>query len=241
MKQTEAEFLAQYNPAEFERPSVTVDVAILTVQEGELRVLLVQRADHPFREAWALPGGFVRMDESLDDAARRVLSTKGGVQGVYLEQLGAFGAVGRDPRTRVISVLFFALVPPDALRPAQGRLMRVALAPRSAAPAAAQDGEQTLSLAFDHAEMLGAVVRRLRQNLARSPMAYSLLPERFSLRQLHAVYEAVLGRSLNYPAFRRTILGAGVLLATGEREEEVGHRPAELYRVGPGELEVDDG
>lgn len=243
MKQTEADFLAQYDPSAFERPSVATDVAMLTVRDGALQVLLVQRAEHPFLGAWSLPGGFVKMDEALDAAARRLLATKGGVEGVYLEQYGAFGALGRDPRTRVIAVLYFALVPPDALQPPRGGLFRVALPPRAPAgtPAQALDGDTPLPLAFDHAEMLGAVVRRLRENLTRSPMAYALLPERFSLRQLHAVYEAVLGRTLNYPAFRRKVMAAGVLLATGAREEEVGHRPAELFRYVPGELEDDDG
>src|SRR5687768_14645107 len=106
----EAEFLAEYDASRFDRPSLTVDVVLLAVSEAEVFTRLVRRKAHPFREHWALPGGFVSMKETLDDAAARVLSEKAGIADVYLEQLYTFGAVERDPRTRVISVSYYALV-----------------------------------------------------------------------------------------------------------------------------------
>ncbi len=110
----EAAFLESYDVSEFERPSVTVDVVLLTVREGALFTLVVRRADHPFKGRWALPGGFVRIDEPLEAAAVRVLETKCAIEPVYLEQLATFGAPNRDPRTRIISVAYYALV--DARR-----------------------------------------------------------------------------------------------------------------------------
>jgi 8-oxo-dGTP diphosphatase len=242
----EKAFLASYRVSDFDRPSVAVDVVLLTVDAGSMRVLLLRRDEHPFRGSWALPGGFVGMSESLDEAAARVLRQKALLGGVYLEQLYTFGAVDRDPRTRVVSVVYYALVEPDRLRgvtdaeDAARCLARLEVAWEREAGGDASavgtggdglsSGESELPLAFDHASILGMVVKRLRGKLDYAPIGFELLPAEFTLRRLQSVHETILGRPLNKDAFRRRMLATGMLTPTGKREDEVGHRPAELYR-----------
>lgn len=233
----EREFLVAYDASRFPRPSVAVDVAIVTALDGALRALLVRRDAHPERRKWALPGGFVGMDESLDDAASRILCDKGGVRDVYLEQLYTFGAPGRDPRTRVITVAYFALVSPARLlraspvdRSTKLAVLKVPWAGESGGAVIAQDGAEDLPLAFDHADILGMVVLRLRGKLDYADIGYQLLPPRFTLRRLQEVHETILDRTLNKDSFRRRVLASGRVVATGTRESDVGHRPAELYR-----------
>ncbi|MDB2576877.1 NUDIX hydrolase [Planctomycetota bacterium] len=222
-------FLAEYDASEFERPSVAVDVALLTVHEGGLRVLLVERVEPPQRGAWALPGGFVGMNESLDDAAARVLRDKGGLEGIFLEQLYSFGSPGRDPRTRVISVAYVALVDHARLE-ATGRPLAELQVPWEGEEGGPVQAEG-MRLAFDHAEILGAAVKRLRGKLDYAALGFQLLPDRFTLRDLQTVHETILGRELNKDSFRRRMLATGLIEPTGEREQNVLHRPAELYRI----------
>ncbi len=235
----ERAFLAAYDASRFPRPSVAVDVAIVTASEGELRALLVQRDEHPHRGDWSLPGGFVRMDESLDAAAARVLADKGGVENVYLEQLYTFGAPARDPRTRVLSVAYYALVHPGELPHSNGRVRRARLgvswSGETGGPASALDDDGTpLPLAFDHADMLGMVVKRLRGKLDYTAIGFELLPEHFTLRALQEVHETILGHALNKDSFRRRMLASGRIRPTGAQESDVGHRPAALYRFARG-------
>lgn len=235
----EAEFLQRYDPARYDRLSVAVDLVLASVVDGAPAALLARRDEHPFQGRWALPGGFVRPDESLDDAARRVLGGKAHMGDAYLEQLYTFGSPGRDPRMRIVSVAYFALLPPArfaaALRAAPeltlGRL-HVPWTGEAGGPVEAKsaDGEP-LPLAFDHADMLGLAVLRLRGKLGYSDVAFALLPERFTLRDLQDVHEAILGAKLNKPAFRRRMLDGGRLQPTGERETGASFRPAELFRV----------
>ena len=232
----EHEFLAAYDATEFDRPSLAVDLAILTVIDGHLEVALVEREEHPAKGHWALPGGFVQMDESLDRAAIRVLAEKAGLTDVYLEQLYTFGEPTRDPRTRVISVGYYALVDHARLAPGAdtsvtfGRI-DVPWEGETGGPVEAhsQIGEE-MPLAFDHADILGMAVKRIRGKLDYTPIGFQLLAETFTLRRLQDVHETILGRTLNKDSFRRRMLASGLLEATGERESEVGHRPAELYR-----------
>lgn len=235
---TEEEFLAKYDASAYERPSLSVDVAILSVVDDGLGTLLVRRESHPHRGRAALPGGFVRMSESLDDAAERVLREKAGARGVFLEQLYTFGAIGRDPRTRVVSVAYYALVDgrrfasidTDA-RPVFTARIDVPWEGETGGPVDAADEQgRPLVLAFDHADILGMAVKRVRGKLDYTPIGFQLLPERFTLRQLQHVHEVVLGRPLNKDSFRRRMLASGQLDATGERQTDVDHRPAELYR-----------
>ncbi len=232
----EQEFLARYDAGPFDRPSLAVDVAILTVREGRLEAALVERRELPHKGRWALPGGFVRIDESLDRAAARVLAEKAGLRDVFLEQLYTFGAPGRDPRTRVVSVAYYALVDPAR---GVGSETHELVFGRIAVPWAGETGGpvevrgpdgRKRTLAFDHAHILGTAVKRIRGKLDYTPIGFQLLPPTFTLRRLQDVHETILGRGLNKDSFRRRMLASGLLEATGEREREVGHRPAELYR-----------
>ncbi|PYE53525.1 NUDIX hydrolase [Deinococcus yavapaiensis] len=230
----EQAFLDAYDPTAFERPSVTVDVVLLTVLDGDLHVLLIRRDEHPCKGCWSLPGGFIRMTESLDEAAARVLNDKAHLQGVYAEQLYTFGAPRRDPRTRVLSVAYVALVNAARLRPVEDDRIRLALLHvdwqgETGGPASASWHGQLLALAFDHADILGLAVKRLRGKLDYAPVGFELLPERFTLRDLQSVHETILGRKLNKDSFRRRMLASGRLSAVGEREEDADHRPAALY------------
>jgi 8-oxo-dGTP diphosphatase len=233
----ELAFLASYDAARFPRPSVAVDVVLLTVRAGAVWALLGRRASHPHRAHWALPGTFVGIDESLDAAAARVLRAKVGLSDVFIEQLYTFGAPGRDPRTRVISVAYYALVEPAVLEravtDADLRLVRleVSWSGETGGPVVAVDDKDGhLPLAFDHAEILGTAVKRIRGKLDYAPIGFELLPAAFSLRDLRLVHEAILGRALNKDSFRRRIIERGLVTPTGSRATGVGHRPPELYR-----------
>lgn len=229
----EATFLARYDPSVFPRPSLAVDVVLLTVVEGALRALVLQRTAHPHAGRWTLPGGFVGLDEGLEAAARRVLHAKAGLGDVFLEQLHTFGAPGRDPRARIVSVAYVALV--DAARapvegPGRWATLRVPWSGHRPRPVEALlDGEGVV-WGFDHATIVGTAVARLRERLDASPIGFQLLPPTFTLRRLQEVHETVQGAPVNKDSFRRRMLATGALEATGERERQVGHRPAELYR-----------
>jgi 8-oxo-dGTP diphosphatase len=233
----ERAFLDAYDPDAFERPSVTVDVALLTAADGALSTLLVERTAHPFRGRAALPGGFVQIDESLDAAAARVLRDKCGLSGVYLEQLYTFGRPDRDPRTRVISVAYCALVDAARFAEAAGSGAGVAVGRldvpwegETGGPVELRGASGPIEAAFDHADILGMAVKRIRGKLDYAPIGFQLLGERFTLLELQRVHETILGRPLNKDSFRRRMLASGALDATGESQKDVEHRPAELYR-----------
>jgi 8-oxo-dGTP diphosphatase len=234
----ESAFLASYDPSAYARLSVSVDVVLLALVDDELRTVLVRREEHPFRGAWALPGGFVGIGESLDAAAARVLKTKVHARSIFAEQLYTFGAPDRDPRTRVISVAYYALL--DRARFERIRLDETVRSARIRVPWPGVRGGavdlldergRALPAAFDHREIAGTAVKRLRGKLAYTPVGYALLPERFTLLQLQRVHEAVLGARLNKDSFRRRMLASGQLDATGEMQDGVDHRPAALYRA----------
>jgi len=223
---------------DYERPAVTVDMVLLSAFDDAFWTLLVRRPEPPFRGSWALPGGFVRMEESLDEAAARVLAAKAGLEDLYVEQLYTFGELDRDPRARVITVSYYALVDRarfEAVDAAESdRLVGRITVPwegETGGPVEVLDADrQPLEVAFDHDEILGMAVKRLRGKLDYTPVGYQLLPERFTLKQLQTVHETVLGRPLNKDSFRRRMLASGDLEATGVRQRDVDHRPAELYR-----------
>ena len=218
-----------------ERLYVAVDVAVCTVEERRLRVLLVRRPYEPFDGSWALPGTFGRTDETLDETARRALEEKTGISGVWLEQLRTYDlpptaqAPGRDPRGRVISVAYLALI--AATR-----------APHADAHAAA--GWWPVDalpgpLAFDHEAILADGVERLRAKTRYAPVAFQLLAREFTLGELQAVYEAVVGEQLDVRNFRRDLRAAGVIEPIGASRHEGPGRPALLYRYVPGAFAVD--
>jgi len=238
-------------PSELERyprPSLAVDVVALTVADGQLRVALYQRAIEPERGHFALPGGFMHIHESIEEAAARVLAQKAGLAGIFLEQLYTFGDLHRDPRGRVVTVAYYALVDAERFR-AAATPAATGAASASAASAATSarlvvpwpgetggpvevvdDSGRPLPLFLDHADILGLAVKRLRGKLDYSPVGFQLLPTEFTLRQLQEVHEAVRGEPVNKDSFRRRMLASGLLEATGAHERDVEHRPAELYR-----------
>ena len=239
----ERAFLDDYDPTAFARPSLAVDLVLMSVIEGAPAVLLLRRDAHPFQGAWTLPGAFVGIDESLDAAARRVLGGKAHLDDAYLEQLYTFGAVDRDPRTRIISVAYFSLLPADRFAAALAgdpalALARLTLGIGDEAATARTGNGDALPLGFDHGAILATALRRLRGKLDYSAIAFALLPDRFTLRALQEVHEAILGTPLNKPAFRRRMLDRGWLTATGEREAGASFRPAELYRHLPEQGEI---
>jgi len=214
------------------RPSVTVDVVLFTFSDGELRTLLIQRGRPPFAGQWALPGGFVRMDEGLEAAAERELREETGVGDVYLEQLYTFGDPDRDPRGRVITVVYFAMLSAD-------HMARMTVRGHDDAQDARWwDVYDLPDLAFDHRPILDYALQRLRWKLEWTALGFLLLPAQFTLSELQAVYETILKEELDKRNFRRKILAAGILEATGDYREG-GHRPARLYRFTAKAIELE--
>jgi 8-oxo-dGTP diphosphatase len=219
---------AGYDINRYQRPSVTVDLVIFTVQGHDLLVLLIQRGREPFAGRWALPGGFMRMAEALDAAARRELAEETGLAGVdvYLEQLYTFGAPGRDPRTRVITVAYFAL-----LRDGTSRALR---ASTDAADVRWFNVYDLPPLAFDHQEIIETALRRLQSKLDWTPVAFRLLPDQFTITQLRTVYEAILHERLEKRNFSKKLLNRPPdrrLIEEVPHARQTGaHRPARLYR-----------
>ena len=198
---------------------VTVDIVIFTIRSGTLKVLLVKRGVPPFAGQFAIPGGFVREDEDLDNAALRELREETGVTDVYLEQLYSFGDAGRDPRGRVITVAYFALISPD--RPLE--------AGTDAAEATWREMDKLPTLAFDHAKILRYALERLRYKLEYTTVGFQLLPKKFTLTELQEVYEAILGKKLDKRNFRRKISLLKILKPLPEYRRS-GQRPARLHR-----------
>lgn len=207
---------------EYPHPAVTTDIVVFTIRQGALKVLLIKRALPPFQGRWALPGGFVEMDESLDEGARRELEEETGVTGVYLEQLYTFGRPDRDPRERVITVAYYALIPSDAIE----------LKAATDVEGVGWFGiEELPELAFDHHEILAVARQRLVAKLDYSTIAFQFMPRTFTLSELQAVYELILAEPVDKRNFRKRILALGVIEETGDEKREGPHRPAKLYRM----------
>ncbi len=206
---------------QYPRPALTVDCVVFGYDAEELKVLLIQRDLEPFAGKWALSGGFVHIDETLEDAARRELQEETGVTDLYLEQLYTFGAVDRDPRERVVSVAYYALV--DLF----GHRLTAASDARNAAWFTVDD---TPPLAFDHEHILAMAHQRLRGKVRYQPIGFELLPEKFTLTQLQRLYETILGTALDKRNFRKKILGMELLVELDEVEQDVAHRAARLYQ-----------
>jgi 8-oxo-dGTP diphosphatase len=205
----------------YARPALTVDCVVFGLDNKDLKVLVIQRDLPPFEGQWALPGGFVHVDESLDDAALRELNEETGLKKVFLEQLYTVGDLGRDPRERVVTVAYYALV----------RLMdhkvKAATDARQALWFAIDDVPQ---LAFDHQKIMTMAHERLRGKVRYQPIGFELLPQKFTLRQLQNLYEVILDRELDKRNFRKKILGMEILEELDELETDVAHRAARLYR-----------
>ncbi len=208
-------------PNRYPRPSLTVDCVVFGLDEEGLKVMLIQRGREPFAGRWALPGGFVSMDETLDEAARRELEEETGIDELYLEQLYSFGAVDRDPRGRVVTVAYYALVNLSEQR------VRASSDARCAGWFSASEPPE---LAFDHDRILSTALERLRGKLRYEPVGFELLPRKFTLTQLQGLYEKILERPLDKRNFRKKVLGSGLIVELGETEQDVAHRAARLHR-----------
>ena len=205
----------------YPRPALTVDCVVFGLNDQDLNVLLIQRDGQPYAGSWALPGGFVGVDETIDAAARRELEEETSLKVGFLEQLYTFGDLDRDPRERVVTVAYYAL-------------LRLEEHPVHAASDARDarwfPGRHLPRLAFDHRHIVDTAYQRLRGKVRYQPIGFELLPRRFTLRQLQHLYETILGRTLDKRNFRKKILGMGLLVELDQWESDVAHRAARLYR-----------
>ncbi|MBD2120945.1 NrtR DNA-binding winged helix domain-containing protein [Trichocoleus sp. FACHB-262] len=206
----------------YARPNLAVDCVIFGLDEpNNLQVMLIRRNLPPFQDQWALPGGFVRIDESIDAAARRELQEETGLQDVFLEQLYTFGAIDRDPRERVVTVTYYALV----------NLRKHAIEAATDASEAAWFSISHLpSLAFDHTQIVDIAIARLKGKVRYEPIGFELLPQKFTLSQLQTLYETVLGMRLDKRNFRKKLLKMNLLVELEETQTDVAHRAAHLYQ-----------
>lgn len=206
---------------DYPRPGLTVDCVVFGLDGSDLKVMLIQRKLSPFKGEWALPGGFVRLNESLEDAARRELREETGIEQVFLEQLYTFGNVERDPRDRVVTIAYYALI-------------NLAEHPIQAATDASQAVWWSVSnlppLAFDHQKILDVALTRLKGKVRYEPIGFELLPQKFTLSQLQKLYETIFGISLDKRNFRKKILKMDLLIELDEIQTDVPHRAARLYQ-----------
>ena len=206
---------------DYDRPSVTVDTVIFTVKDGELKVLLVKRGVEPFLGKWAIPGGFIKMNESLEDAAKRELLEETGVKDVYLEQLYTFGDVNRDPRGRVLTVSYMALINSD----------NVKLSASTDVVDAKWFSVKSLpQLAFDHKEILDYAIKRLKWKFEYTCVGFSLLSDRFRISELQRLYEIVFDKEFDKRNFNKKIHSLNILKEVGI-DKQVSHRPPKLYSL----------
>ncbi|MBL9207768.1 MAG: NUDIX hydrolase [Opitutaceae bacterium] len=205
----------------YPHPAVTVDAVVFGFDEADLKLLLVRRRIDPFKGEWALPGGFVRLNENLEEAIRRELLEETGITELYLEQLYTFGEPDRDPRERVISVAYYALV-------------NLSLYPVAAASDATEVAwfpvAELPEVAFDHERIVETGLARLKAKVRYEPIGFELLPRKFTLGDLQRLYETVLEQPLDKRNFRKKILGTNLLQALKEYQQDVAHRAAQYYQ-----------
>lgn len=206
---------------DFEKPSLTADIVIFTIKEGELKVLLVKRDINPFKGSWALPGGFVRINESLENAAKRELEEETGIKNIYLEQLFSFGDPGRDPRGRVVTVAYMALVNSEEME------LR---ASTDASDAQWFSIKKFPSLVFDHKKILNYSLKRLKWKFEYTTVAFSLLPKKFAISQVQKIYEIVFDKKFDKRNFSKKIISLNILKEEGIKKN-VSHRPPMMYSL----------
>ena len=214
----------------YPHPAVTTDIVIFTIREQRLKILLVKRKGEPFKGKWALPGGFVQIDEDLKSSAMRELLEETGIDGVYLEQLYTFGNPTRDPRERVITVAYYALIPSDKIE------LRAAT---DAEAVGWFSMDEVPSLAFDHRAILDVAKQRLVAKLDYSTIAFQFMPTEFTLTELQEVYEIILQEEVDKRNFRKWVLALESIEETEHERRQGRHRPAKLYRLkDPSKVEI---
>jgi len=196
---------------------ITVDTVILTLKDNSLKVLLIKRENEPFKDKWAIPGGYVKMSENLDEAAMRVLKEKTNVDNIYLEQLYTFGDPLRHPVSRVITCAYFALIRAEDVD---------VIADENVAWHRVDD---LPPLAFDHKEIIQYSLKRTRERLELCPVAYQLLNEKFTLTEMQRAYELIMGKTLDKRNFRKKVIQTEGLIELGEFSKSTSKRPARLY------------
>lgn len=220
---SEKEFLNSYNKNEYEKPSVAVDLLVFTVKDDRLKIVLVRRNEHPFKDMLSLPGVFVGINETLDEAAARGAREEAGIADIYFEQLYTWGDIDRDPRMRIISVSYLSLTPAEKLTLSAGS---------RTSSAELYDVEELLSsdeeLAFDHRKIIGYGRERIRNKTEYSRIAFEFLPKEFTLPQLQRVYEILLGKPLYKANFRRRV--APLIDETERMTSGDAHRPSRIYK-----------
>jgi len=222
VRESQQNFRSDARIKQYEKPLLTVDVTVFTICDNKLKVLLVQRKTEPYHNMWSIPGGFMNIGETLDEAANRRLLDRTGVKEIYLEQLSTFGEPRRDPRSRVITVAYIALV-------ASHRLQLDVYANEETRWF---DVENLPPLAFDHRIIVDVAINRLKERLETSQMAFELLPAKFTLTELQRIYEVILSKKLDKRNFRKKILATeSVIELQGETKMEGFHRPAQLYAM----------
>ncbi|HBI16775.1 MAG TPA: NUDIX hydrolase [Candidatus Moranbacteria bacterium] len=208
-------------------PAVAVDTLIFAIREGKLCVLLIQIGGGPYENKWALPGGIVQVDETLDQAAKNILNKKAGIEGLHMEQLYTFSDLNRDVRGRMVSVAYFALVDSDKLKPKTIDYYKAI---------EWREIDQLPALAFDHKKMINYGVERLRAKIEYSNIVYALLPKEFTLTEMQMVYEAIAGNKIDKRNFRKKIFSLELLIETNKERKGQKNRPAKLYRFKKREL-----
>lgn len=205
----------------YRNPSLAVDLVVFGYYENSLNVLLLNRKEEPFRSRWTLPGAFLQMEETFTDVCSRVLDTKLGMANFYMEQLYSFDDPARDPRGRVISIAYYALINPSRFEIVAGHMANdVKWFPLHEVP----------KLGFDHREILDAALKRLRAKILYHPMGFELLDEEFTMPELHQLYETILEVSIDRRNFRRKILDSEYLVSAGTKREGLQNRPPDLYK-----------
>ena len=219
----EDEFLNNYDSSSYEKPSVTVDLLVFTIEEDELKVVMIRRQNAPYKGVLSLPGVFVGMDETLGEAASRGIRDKTGLKDIYFEQLYTWGDINRDPRMRIISVSYIALIPITELYHAAGK--KEISENLFSVEGLLDDG---MNIAFDHKKMIAYGRDRIKNKVEYTPLAFELLPDKFTLPQLQKVYEILLGRELYKANFRKKV--KDMVIETQEYTSGGAHRPSKLYR-----------
>lgn len=218
------EFIKSYNDKQYEKPSVAVDILVFTIEDNELKVVLIRRNEMPYKDSLALPGVFVKMDETLEEAAYRAVTEEIGDCDIYLEQLFTWGEIERDPRMRIISVSYIAIAPRDKLKLIKGK--RVS---EISSYSIEELKKEKVGIAFDHLKMINYGIERIKNKVDYTNIAFEFVGEEFTLPQLQKIYEILSDKKLYKANFRKKIIG--LLEETNKMTEKEAHRPSKYYRL----------